>query len=159
MPIFNPEKALRAMHNTSVILQAVLRDVSTEQAQRAFDGAGGWNVVEVVGHLNDWEQIFSKRSERMIAEDDPNLPGYNQEELVKQNGYAGKDLAAVLAEFLNRRRQHIDLLVRLNEEQWGRVGTYPSLGQVTLLEHATNISIHDVNHIEQIVHTLRGSSS
>ncbi len=154
MPMFDREKILRSVRKTHVILPAVLKGVSAEQARSMTDGPNGWSVVEVVGHLNDWEGVYSERTRRILEENIPDLRGPNQEALVKQGGYATQNVADVLAKLLAARQKHIALLESLTPEQWARTGLYPNIGSVTLVEHATNVAIHDINHIEQIVHIL-----
>lgn len=154
MPMFTSEKAIRSVRKTAVIIPSVLRGLSAEDARNKTDGPNGWKVVEVLGHLNDWETIFYDRAQRILNEENPVLEGFDQEELVRKGGYARQDIADVQKKFLEKRQRLLDLLPTLTAEQWARTGMYPDIGQVTLAELITNIAIHDVNHIEQIVHTL-----
>ncbi len=154
MPMFTPEKALRSMRKTPVILKAILQGVSAEQAQSIRDGEGGWSVVEVVGHLYDFEDIFCGRAGRMLTEAKPILTPYDQDELVKRRGYASQDLATVLDKYLEMRQRFINLLADLTSEQWARKGVHPHSGEITVMELAINTTLHDVNHTEQIAHML-----
>ncbi len=155
MSIFNPEKALRDLSKTPVILQTILQGVDQRQAVSAHDGAGGWNVVEIVGHLNDYDGIFIERTQAMLNGDAPELNSYDQNELVREHGYATQNLADVLASYLSRRSTFIDLLSGLSPEQWERTAIHPAWGSITLLQQAINATLHDVNHIEQVIKALK----
>lgn len=154
MPMFTPEKALRSIRRTPVILSAILRDVTVERGQTMTDGPGGWSAVETVGHLYDWEQLTLERTQQMLHEDVPVLAGRNQETLVKERDYAHQDVHIVLSQYVEVRKQFIALLEGLSEDQWERRGIHPQFGSVTITELATNAAVHDVNHIEQVARTL-----
>lgn len=154
MPMFTPEKAMRSIRKTPVILSAILRDVTVERGQTMTDGPGGWNAAQTVGHLLDWEQITLERAQRMLNEQEPVLPSFNQEQLVEERGYAKQNVHEVLAQYVAVRKQLITLLAGLSEEQWERKGTHPQFGIMTITELATNAALHDVNHTEQVARTL-----
>jgi uncharacterized damage-inducible protein DinB len=157
MPMFTPEKALRDFPKTPVILSIVLKGVSQKRAQQARDGADGWTVLEVLGHMNEFEQAFFQRSRLIVETEMPKFPALDPEALAKAHHYNDQKLADVLASYLNTRRAHLAYLQLLTPEQWQRKGIHPVSGEVTLVENVTNTTLHDVNHIEQIVKAL-GSS-
>lgn len=152
--IFTPERALRDIRKTPVILSAVLRPVTPDQAREARDGADGWTVSEVVGHLKDYEEIFLSRVRQTLQEDEPRLVPHNQDELVRLRGYAGADVHFLFKAFLELRREHVDVLASLSEAQWERRADHPRWGLITVLDHAINVALHDANHTEQIVRAL-----
>lgn len=154
MPLFTAQAALRDFLKTPVILNAVLSGVDQQRAQTATDGADGWSVLEVVCHLNDYEQIFLDRAKQIINEDRPDFPPYSQNELAAANRYSEQALTEVLASYYSRRRSFIDFLHGLPDEQWARSGVHASYGEMTLVELVVKTTLHDVNHIEQIVKAL-----
>ena len=154
MPIFTPEKALRDLPKTPNILGVILRGVDQQRAQTARDGADGWSVLEVVCHLNDFEQIFLERSRLIVETDTPRYPSVDQEALVQSNHYAEQNIVQAFGSYISRRRTHLAYLRGLTPDQWERRGIHPAAGEVTLIEHVTNTTLHDVNHIEQIVRAL-----
>jgi hypothetical protein len=154
MTMMQPEKFLRSMRKTPVILAAVLRGVTQEHAQASTDGADGWSVVEVMCHLRDYEELFFRRARMMLDSDNPTLPGYDQGALALERDYAHQELAEAFGAYLQTRQSFIHLLAGLNTDQWTRVGIHPETGDINLLELAMNVGLHDVNHIEQIVRAL-----
>ena len=154
MPIFNPEKALRDLPKTPVLLRVVLQGVDQRRATEATDGADGWSVLEIICHLNDYEEFFFTRAQQIVETDQPYFPPVDHEALVVENEYARQNFATVLAVYLDRRAAFVNYLRGLSPQQWQRKGFHPSWGEVTLVEHVTNTTLHDVNHIEQIVKAL-----
>ena len=154
MPIFTPDKPLRDLPKTPVILNVILRGVDQARAQSATDGPDGWSVLEVLCHLNDYEQIFNDRVRLILGSDLPLLPGYNQLELVKTNHYADQNFAEVFASYVSRRRALLALLRGLSPEQWNRRGVHSVWGEVTIVEQMSYVPTHDLNHIEQIIKAL-----
>lgn len=157
MALFTREIALRDLPKTPVILNVILRGVDQAQAQSATDGADGWSVLEVLCHLNDYEQIFIDRAHQLLAEDMPTFAAYDQVALVQANRYAEQNLRDVLASYVARRRAHLELLRSLTPEQWQRRAIHPVRGEVILTELSAYTVMHDVNHIEQIVKALGAS--
>ncbi len=154
MPTLTPEKALRDFPKTPVILNVILRGVDQARAQSATDGPDGWSVLEVVCHLNDFEQIFFERARRIVENDLPRFESIDPNELAKSSGCAQQDLAEVVASYVSRRRAFLAFLRGLTLEQWQRKGIHYAYGEMSLVELVTNTTLHDVNHIEQIVKAL-----
>ena len=154
MPMLSVEKALRSLRKTPIILRALLRDVDQVQAASATDGPDGWSILFVVCHLRDFEAIYGERLHLMLETDYPKFPHVDQNELPITNRYAEQNLQEVLQSFLEQRRAVIDIYEKLTDEQWARRGLHPNAGDHTVLELAINMALHDVNHIEQILHTL-----
>ena len=154
MPVLTPERSLMYIGKTPVILKAVLGDVSQQRAQQATDGPDGWSVVEVMCHLRDWEDIFQERTRLILESDNPQLPHYDQEELAKTRDYANQDLQAAFDAYLAKRKEHLQRLANLTADQWQRRGAHPRLGDHNMVEHAANVALHDLNHIEQMARAL-----
>ena len=154
MPILNPAKALRSLRKTPVILEAMLRDVTQEQAQQYTDGPDGWSVLYVMCHLADYEFIYYERVQLMLETDEPLFPDVNNDDLIRDHDYAARKLREEYRRYAEQRQVLIAVLEGLTDEQWARRGMYPTAGEATVLSLAINVALHDLNHIEQIVHTL-----
>ncbi len=155
MPLFTPDAALRDFTKTPVILDTILADIDQPRAQQATDGPDGWSVVEVVAHLNDYEQIFFDRAKLIMDAERPNFPAYNQNELAEQNNYKGQQLAVILASYHARRNAFVEFLKALPAEAWERTGVHSSYGEMNMTELVIKTTLHDVNHIDQIIKALK----
>ena len=154
MSMLTPDRMLRAMVRTPVILDAILQDVSPERAREARDGADGWSVVEVVGHLLDIEHVYFERARTMVDSDMPVLTPVDQDIWVRERGYATQDVQPLFQDYVRLRREFVAYLESLGEDDWQRQGVHPQAGVIDVTQTAMNASQHDVNHIEQIVRAL-----
>jgi DinB superfamily len=155
MPVLNAEKALRSLRKTPVILDAFLRDLTSERARAATDGPDGWSVLFVMCHLRDYEEIYTERVRLMLDQERPTFPNpLTNDELIAHNDYARQDVHKIFRDYLEKRRAYVALLENLTPAQWSRPGIHPTTGETTVLEFAINTAIHDLNHIEQIARSL-----
>jgi len=155
MPVLNTDKALRSLRKTPVILDAFLRNLSSERARTATDGPHGWSVLFVMCHLNDYETIYAERVQMMLDQEYPRFPNpLTNDELIAHNNYANQDVHQIFQDYRVKRRAYVKLLENLTPDQWQRPGIHPTTGETTVLEFAINTAIHDLNHIEQIVRAL-----
>jgi hypothetical protein len=82
------------------VFTGLLAGCTPEQAWQARGGDENWSVVEVMCHLRDAEERAIERTRAMRDQDDPFLPGYDQEQWARERNYAASDLASTLAAFL-----------------------------------------------------------
>jgi hypothetical protein len=154
MPLLNPERTLRALRKTPVLIKALIRDLDRERALNLTDGPDGWNTIEIMCHLNDYETIFGDRVRQALQEDNPKYPPVDHEALVIENRYREQDLQQVFAQYLEKRRALVALLDTLTADQWARPAVHPTTGACIVLDQAINVALHDVTHLEQMARTL-----
>jgi hypothetical protein len=157
MPYFSPDRALLMLRKTAYLLPDCVAEVTPEQARTIRDGADGWHVIEVLCHLRDLANVYERRAHAIVEQDKPQLPGMgmHQDQAAIEFKYIDQDMAAVLNDFQQTRARFITWLEQRPETDWKRSGFHPEQGEITLLEQAYSCALHDVNHIEQIVRSLR----
>jgi hypothetical protein len=154
MTAITPERYVLALRKTPVVLNALLKGVSQEQAEQLTDGPGGWNVVETMCHIRDSADISLRRAQLILEEDEPLLPNFDPQEGARRRDYLHQALAAEFEAYLGARKTMVALLDGATEAQWARRGTHSSYGSMSLLELLVFITWHDLNHIEQVARTL-----
>lgn len=160
MPILNRDKALRSLRKDRELLSMLLENVSQEEALSLRDGADGWNAVEILCHLADFESIFFERARSMLAQDNPRFPPVDQLALVETNRYSERELDDVWRRWARERGAFIDWLGGLDDEQLARPGVHPETGDMTILQLAINTVLHDIDHLEQLGRVLgRGAGA
>jgi len=154
MTMIRPGSFQRNARRTHAILEALLQGVDQATGTSLRDGADGWNCVEVVCHLRDFELIWQERVRLMLAQSNPLLPVFDHEGDAIRKNYAAQNLAAVWAERTRLRRESVALMDGLAEMQWNCRGVHPEAGQVDVLQLGMQMCLHDVDHAEQIARIL-----
>jgi len=86
-------------------------------------GPQEWSIKEVIGHVNDVERVFSYRLLRVSRNDATPLPGFEQEDYVREAGFDHVSLADLVSEFEYLRRANILAIQHLSPEAVDRRGT------------------------------------
>ena len=103
-------------------IKSALGHLSDEQARFKF-GPLEWSIKEVVGHLNDVERIFSCRLLSISRNDQTPLPGFEQEDYVREAGFDNSPLGDLINEFEFLRRANIILINNMSDQAALRLGT------------------------------------
>ena len=102
-------------------LQTELGDLTDEQGLFR-DAPNEWSIKEVIGHLNDVERVFSYRMLRVSRNDLTPLPGFEQNDYVREAGFDTYSLQDLIQEFENLRRANILAIQNMSEEATVRRG-------------------------------------
>jgi hypothetical protein len=92
--------------------QALFRDAPKE-----------WSIKEVLGHLNDVERVFSYRLLRVSRNDPTPLPGFEQDDYVREAGFDQWALQDLIQEFEHLRRANIIAIQNMSGESALRIGS------------------------------------
>ena len=82
-----------------------------------------WSIKEVMGHLNDGERVFSYRLLRVSRNDPTPLPGFEQNDYVREAGFDHHPLKDLIQEFEHLRRANILAIRNMTDEATQRLGT------------------------------------
>ena len=152
---------IRQLQNSVKIYGHILRTVTQEQAQTwrdQNDAPHGWSVLEVLGHVTDFDGFFYDRAQMMLKEDDPRLPAYDHDALVSEHAYNQQDKAAVHTRLVESRARFVDFFEQLTDDQWGRAGIHPERGHFTVLDALMQAANHDITHLEQMTRIIADST-
>lgn len=119
---------------------------------------GGWNLKELAGHLRDTERLAGlERLTRILEEDDPFLPSFDEEEYVRNSNAATAPIGEALAEWNNLREQTVNILRGLDSDALARTGRHEEHGPMTPVDIANFLLRHDEQCYEQALQ-LKGMS-
>ncbi|MGH2614362.1 MAG: DinB family protein [Thermomicrobiales bacterium] len=127
---------------------AALEGISEAELD-AREAPGEWSPREVVHHLADSEMTSAIRLRLLIAQDEPTILGYDQEEFVRRL-FSDRPIEPSLAAFEAARTSTAPILRRLSEEQWQRAGTHSESGHYTVAEWLRIYGGHAHDHADQI---------
>jgi len=121
-----------------------------DRAIRHRPAAGEWSAIEVLGHMSDKMQNWSRRTERILTEERPDLPGYDQDALVRERDYQHASAGALL-EQLSQSCEHFAAIVEhIPESALEREGVHGELGPITL-RYCVEVPIQSAEgHLEQL---------
>ena len=103
-------------------IKSALGKLTDEQALFR-DAPKEWSIKEVIGHLNDVERVFSYRLLRISRNDATPLPGFEQDDYVREAGFDHYPLDDLISEFELLRRANIIAISNMKEEAVDRRGT------------------------------------
>jgi hypothetical protein len=118
---------------------------------------GGWTAREVVHHVADSEMTSAIRLRRLIAEDEPLISGYDGDEFARRLHYADRPIEPALAAVEAARQTSAQILHRLREDEWTRMGTHSDSGTYGVEEWLEIYAVHCDDHAEQIRHAVDGT--
>lgn len=114
------------------------------------EAPGKWSVAQVVDHLVDQEIVNSFRLRSIVAEPDPALRGYDQDQWAARLRYGQTPVSELLQELEMLRRRNLRLLATLAPDEWERAGMHSERGRETARRLCALTAAHDLVHRRQI---------
>ena len=134
-------------------IAAALAGISQAQLDH-IPGPGEWSPRMVVHHLADSEATAFIRLRRLIAEDKPQIVGYDEAEFARHLHY-DRPIEASLAVVQAVREASLELLTSLTPDEWTRTGTHSESGRYSVDDWLRIYAGHPHDHAGQI-RTARG---
>ena len=125
-----------------------------EEARRWRPGPGRWSAHEVVVHCADSEANSALRIRYLLAEKDPVILGYDQDQWARALDYHAQPLEAALAAVEAARGRTVPLLRRLSDADWAKEGRHTESGRYTAEEWLEIYAAHLEGHAAQIERNL-----
>lgn len=113
---------LALLSSQSEDLHSVLTPLTEEQACYRF-GPREWSIKEMIGHAIDVERVFSYRLLCTSRNDSTPLPGFEQNDFVRESNFDDCALSDLLKEFELLRGANLIAIQRMTDEMIERRGT------------------------------------
>jgi uncharacterized damage-inducible protein DinB len=107
---------------------------ASDSALRHRPAPAEWSAIEVLGHMLDKMHAWCERVERIAAEDQPHLAGYDQDASVRDHAYQQSDAAALLDELAQRCERFAAAVEQVPDAALERTGVHAEFGPMTLRE-------------------------
>lgn len=111
---------------------------------------GKWSAREIVHHLGDSETTSAIRIRRILAEDRPQILGYDQDDYAIRFRYNQRDHSAAMDAFRAARAITLPLLQAMTDQDWAREGTHSEHGRYTAESWLLSYAPHAHGHADQI---------
>jgi hypothetical protein len=121
---------------------------SIPESQGGFRYAPGkWSIKELLGHVIDTERIFAYRALRFSRNDATPLPGYEQDDYIRNASFDDYPLGELADEFESVRRSTLFLFKHLTRDAWMRRGK-ANEGEASVRALAYIIAGHELHHMQ-----------
>jgi hypothetical protein len=137
-------------------VQDALDGITPEELDRRPPGSD-WTAREIAHHLADSETTAYVRLRRLIAEDNPFLPDYDEEEFARRLHY-DRPIEPSLEVLRAVRAASLQLLESLTPTEWDRSGTHSVAGLYSVDDWLRTYANHSHDHADQIRRARRGEA-
>jgi DinB superfamily len=115
---------------------------------------GEWSALECIGHLVDGELVVSGRLRLILAEDEPDIVGYDQDRWVARLHGPDDDPDQLIAQFDALRRANLRLWATVPAAARARVGVHRERGPESFELTWRLLMGHDRFHLAQAERAL-----
>jgi hypothetical protein len=147
------ELITRYRGGTDAVVEA-LAGITPDELDRR-PAATAWTAREVVHHLADSETNSYLRVRKLVAEDDTWIQGYDEAHWARVLHY-DRPIEPSLAVLRAVRDSTADLIERLTDGDWARVGSHSERGSYSMLGWLDDYADHPYIHADQIRRARRG---
>jgi hypothetical protein len=117
-------------------------------AERPDDST--WSALEYACHVRDVYRVYDVRLERMLIEDDPLFPNWDQDAAAVDDHYNEQDPQQVASELMSAAGALADRFDQVQSDEWDRPGRRSDGAQFTVQTFARYF-IHDpVHHLHDV---------
>ena len=123
---------------------ALIRSIPEADGDKRY-APDKWSIREVIGHVIDGERIFTYRALRFARADSTPVPGFDENEYVKNAPFSTVTLANLADEFDHVRRASVHFFSNLSEEALSRRGTANG-AEISVRALAFILAGHETHH-------------
>ena len=104
----------------------------TRNQLRIPEAPGKWSIVQVLQHLADSDLVWGWRLRMILAQDRPNITGYDQDLWADRLNYADADADEAMSVFTLLRRANLKLIDHATPAELKRVGVHLERGEESI---------------------------
>jgi len=118
-----------------------------EQRLKHQPEPGKWSIKDNIAHLVSYQPVFIGRVHRMLKGDKPIFSAYcadDEDDFIEARGWPLEDL---LSKLNGNRRQILELITNLPDDQLLLKGIHPKYGTLTITEWTEFFLLHEAHHL------------
>ena len=139
------EDILKILNDQGKKTQDILNSFSEHRGNYRY-ADGKWTVKEVVGHLLDTERVFAYRALCIARGEKKSLPGFDQDDYVKEGNFNRRELFDLNYEFRLLRESNL-LLFRTFTPEMLKLKGFANESYVSVLTILFMIAGHEKHHM------------
>lgn len=109
-----------------------------------------WSILENMAHLARYQEVFLQRMLRILSQENPKLERYKAENDPSFASWQNLSQAEVIKKLERSRLDLIDFFENLPTSEWGRIGTHPVLGALSIQDWLRFFLLHESHHLYTI---------
>lgn len=137
------------LEQTKATLSQALTGLTRDQLRRP-EALGKWSIAAVMQHLADSEVVWGWRLRMVLAQDRPEITGYDQDAWAERLRYDETEVEHALEQFEVLRQSNLRLLRRCSQADLDRVGRHTERGEESVRHMVRLYAGHDLLHLRQI---------
>lgn len=150
LPTAARDYLLRGLEATPVVLTALLRDRSDEDAiWDVRPDPNRFTLREALAHMADWDPIWVERVHVVLTEDNPVLNSIDEGVLEVERKYSEIPPSVSLARLRSGRVKLMESLRAVGDDAWDRPCNREFVGDLTLQQLVCLMLGHDAYHLRQ----------
>ena len=150
-----PAQAAALLEASGAAVQAELA-AAPEAALAWHPAPGEWCVKETLGHMLEAERRgFNGRIRHILQEQDPALPGWDQQAVARERQDCGRTTLELLREFTDLRADSLRLVTGLQPSDLARGGEHEKVGHLRVADLLHEWVHHDRNHLKQMLTNIQ----
>ena len=127
-----------------------------EQRLNHHPEPGKWSIKDNIAHLVSYQPVFIGRVHQMLKGDTPTFSAYradNEADFIEAQGLS---LADLLSKLNGNRRQILELITNLPDDQLSLKGTHPKYGTLMITEWTEFFLLHEAHHLFTMFRLAKG---
>jgi hypothetical protein len=142
------EFLLKALREAGGELFNELESIRARDAHRSPEGE--WSFAQIAVHVRDSEEITLAYVRRIVTRRSASLEYVDSSVTAIDSADGTLDLSRCAYEYAYLRQQLLHELWELNMQEWQRCGTHPYRGELSVLQLARELHLHDLEHLWQV---------
>ena len=127
-----------------------------DQKLRAQPEPGKWSIVDNIAHLVTYQPVFMGRIHKILEGHKPAFSFYkadNEPDFIDAQTWKLPDL---MSKLMGNRRQILELITNLPDDELLFTGTHPKFGEMTVSGWTEFFLLHEAHHLFTIFRLAKG---
>jgi uncharacterized damage-inducible protein DinB len=109
--------------------------------------SGKWSIKDNIAHLVSYQPVFLGRMSQILKGDNPAFSAYRADDEPDFVKAQSLPLTALLDQLAGNRRQILELITNLPDDQLSLKGTHPKYGTLNIVEWTEFFLLHEAHHL------------
>jgi uncharacterized damage-inducible protein DinB len=150
MELLGDKEPLSVQRQLLTSVHQVVDAMSSNELQQP-EAPGKWSVHDIVRHLMHTEMVYAYRYRVTVAQDRPNIPGFDQDAWSTMLKSDGNDLTQNLARLSMLRSWNLEFLESRSADELQDEGKHEERGWESLAHQIKLGAAHDLVHRRQLL--------